>query len=94
MPLEDAISLLARNFDAYLLREKASRPSEVSVVPATGPLTAINLTDRHPEAIQVSTYTFNQILYRKSQINRSNYPTVCLILLRCVDCINLRYYYL
>lgn len=54
MPLEDAISLLARNFDAYLLREKASRPSEVSVVPATGPLTAINLTDRHPEAIQVS----------------------------------------
>ncbi|KAK6630681.1 hypothetical protein RUM44_002850 [Polyplax serrata] len=53
MPLEDAISLLARNFDAYLLREKASRPSEVSVVPATGPLTAINLTDRHPEAIQV-----------------------------------------
>lgn len=54
MPLEDAINLLARNFDAYLLREKASRPSEVSVVPATGPLTAVNLTDRHPEAIQVS----------------------------------------
>ncbi|EEB10000.1 conserved hypothetical protein [Pediculus humanus corporis] len=53
MPLEDAINLLARNFDAYLLREKASRPSEVNVVPATGPLTAINLTDRHPEAIQV-----------------------------------------
>lgn len=54
MPLEDAISLLARNFDSYLLREKASRPSEVNVVPAAGPLTAVNLTDRHPEAIQVS----------------------------------------
>ncbi|KAL0271558.1 UNVERIFIED_CONTAM: hypothetical protein PYX00_008615 [Menopon gallinae] len=53
MPLEDAISLLARNFDSYLLREKASRPSEVNVVPAAGPLTAVNLTDRHPEAIQV-----------------------------------------
>lgn len=50
MPLEDAVPLIMRNFEAYVRGEKlpAPIPTPISVVSSSVPL-----TERHPEAIQV-----------------------------------------
>ncbi|XP_069692035.1 nuclear receptor coactivator 5-like isoform X2 [Periplaneta americana] len=50
MPLEDAVPLIMRNFEAYMRGEKmpTTIPTPISVVSSSVPL-----TDRHPEAIQV-----------------------------------------
>ncbi|KAK7865812.1 hypothetical protein R5R35_001273 [Gryllus longicercus] len=53
MPLEDAVPLIKRNFEAYRSGEKSSTaavPTAVAVVPAGLPAPT---SDRHPEAIQV-----------------------------------------
>lgn len=47
MPVDDAIQLVARNFDAYMRGEKSGGTSTVAIGPA--PLA----NERHPEAIQV-----------------------------------------
>lgn len=50
MPLDDAIPLIMRNFEAYMRGEKmpAAIPTPISVVSSSVPL-----SERHPEAIQV-----------------------------------------
>jgi hypothetical protein len=50
MPLEDAVPLIMRNFEAYMRGEKlaAPVPTPISVVS-----TSVPLSERHPEAIQV-----------------------------------------
>lgn len=50
MPLEDAVPLIMRNFEAYMRGEKlpAPVPTPISVVSSSVPL-----SERHPEAIQV-----------------------------------------
>lgn len=46
MPIEDALTLITRNFDAYMRGEQTGSGAQN---------TGINsLSDRHPEAIQVS----------------------------------------
>lgn len=48
MPIEDAFTLLTRNFDAYMRGEQLVRNTN-----GTG---VNNLSDRHPESIQVLQY--------------------------------------
>lgn len=47
MPIEDALLLITRNFDAYMRGEKMGRNTN-----GTG---VNNLSDRHPESVQVFT---------------------------------------
>nr|CAD7197214.1 unnamed protein product [Timema douglasi] len=53
MPLEDAIPLITRNFEAYMRGEKLAGtvPLPVPVIPAAKPTGG--LLERHPEAMQV-----------------------------------------
>lgn len=48
MPIEDALLLLTRNFDAYMHGEQTGRNAN-----ATG---VNNLSERHPEGIQVALF--------------------------------------
>jgi len=50
MPLDDAVPLIMRDYEAYMRGEKmpATIPTPISVVSSSVPL-----SERHPEAIQV-----------------------------------------
>jgi len=50
MPLDDAVPLIMRDYEAYMRGEKmpATIPTPISVVSSSAPL-----SERHPEAIQV-----------------------------------------
>lgn len=69
MPVEDAIAMIARNFDLYMRGEKGLGPGPVPVVPAGG--LAPNL-DRHPEAIQ----TLLNLLKENRQLTVLQYDKV------------------
>lgn len=59
MPIEDALTLITRNFDTYMRGEQTGSGTQS---------TGINsLSDRHPEAIQVSknfVFTIGMLLKR------------------------------
>lgn len=69
MPVEDAIAMIARNFDMYMRGEKGLGAGQVPVVP-TGGLPP-NL-DRHPEAIQ----TLLNLLKENRQLTVLQYDKV------------------
>lgn len=73
MPIDDAVALIARNFDTYMRGEK-NAPSTVSIAS-----TAV-AAERHPEAVQVSSSTtslFHKILIHSSNRFFSTYlPTI------------------
>ena len=50
MPLEDAVPLILRNYEAYMRGEKLPAPLSTPIPVVSS---SVSLSERHPEAIQV-----------------------------------------